>query len=725
MSPRAASKHSVRPVLAVLIAFALLFPVSSSSANSGIRPSQQAGPERELSTPQLIARAYAAGEISADQRLLYLAYAIYEYPSLPARFRSNAGWYGTAAVREVRNAWLKAALHPETMSPTVYAELSRLLAPNAATICDQEDGPNNDNVSANFYINYSAISGALTIADYRSTLDSAFATEVTSYGWAKPPICPAGWGSCPPPNNKYPVQIAGLGGGLYGYVSGGGGEYAGWTVGNNPNTPATETESTTSCMVLRDDSYVTLGGLNGLRVTSAHEYAHAIQNGYGDPGWDEDLMWWEGDAAYVEDEVWDAIDDNYQYLWPDWTQCLGEWPTGAPSYPEYSTWLPFRFAAEHNGGVNVPGGGEDVAQGVWANIAAGQSGLNALNNALAAKTPGASLADTFHKYAIGSRFMKSCPDSSAYCYEEAAGYVSYMGGAPANNGVIAAVGGSYVGSIRDNYAINWVGLPTTGGPYQVTLSNTSAGGQLRASIAADPTGSRTGNLQVSGFPTTVGAGESRSLCYTPPAGTSDVVAVITNQSQTAANPASCAARSYTVALSAASLTGSLSNLPTAATVDIGCGTYVKVKRNSGDPGTVTATKHTQAPGGNPAGPGEMPVYWEIIASGSAYNVDLTLCYTDAELAAAGSGVAEAGLVLFRNTTGGATWTEMGADAHDLDANCVTKNGVTAFSDWTLGMPGDPTAVSVVEFTAEASRFDAGQWLAKLAEWLGRLGPGLR
>jgi hypothetical protein len=79
-------------------------------------------------------------------------------------------------------------------------------------------------------------------------------------------------------------------------------------------------------------------------------------------------------------------------------------------------------------------------------------------------------------------------------------------------------------------------------------------------------------------------------------------------------------------------------------------------------------------------------------------VDLTLCYTDAELAAAGAGVTESGLVLFRNT-GGASWVEVGADARDTTANCVTKNGVTAFSNWTLGMPSGPNAISLRGFAA--------------------------
>ena len=532
------------------------------------------------------------------------------------------------------------------------------------------------------------------MADYRNALDAAYAVEVASYDWAKPPACSSCGGA--PLEGRYPVQIASLGGGLYGYVTGSGGSYT-QEVGDNPNTTAVETAATASCMVLRDDSYASLGGLNGLKVTAAHEFVHSIQNGYGDPGWDEDTMWWEGHAAYTEDEVLDASNDNYQYLWPDWTQCLGQWPGESA---EYSTWLLFRYAAEHNGGANVAGGGEDIAQQLWANIAAGQKGLAAYNAALGTKTPGATLADTFHKYAIASRFEKSCPNSDPYCYKEAAGYVASKG-EPTDHASITEVPGSYDGSIRDYYAINWVALPTSGGPYNVTLSNTSSGGQLRGSVVADPTGDRTGALNVQGLPAVVNPGESWSLCYTPPAGANRVAAVITNQAQTEGNPSTCTLNTYSLALAAAAATGSATNLPTGVTVDVGCGAYVKVKRNSGDPGTVTATKHTSAPGGNPAGAGEMQLWWGITGTGSSYNVDLTLCYTDAELAAAGAGVTESGLVLFRNT-GGPTWTEVGADARDTGVNCVTKNGVTAFSNWTLGMPGQPNAITLREFAARPS-----------------------
>jgi hypothetical protein len=81
---------------------------------------------RESSTLALIDAALARGEITPGQRLLYLTYAIYEYDSLPAQFRSDAGWRGTSIVRE-----LKAAVQdPQVMcglTPEIQSELRRLL----------------------------------------------------------------------------------------------------------------------------------------------------------------------------------------------------------------------------------------------------------------------------------------------------------------------------------------------------------------------------------------------------------------------------------------------------------------------------------------------------------------------------------------------------------------------------------------------------------------------
>lgn len=88
---------------------------------------------QELSTPELIEQALARREITAEQRLLYLAYAVYEHESLPVQFRSNAGWRGTSIVKEIKEA----ADSPSvmcTLSPHVQSELRRLL--DGGVMCD-------------------------------------------------------------------------------------------------------------------------------------------------------------------------------------------------------------------------------------------------------------------------------------------------------------------------------------------------------------------------------------------------------------------------------------------------------------------------------------------------------------------------------------------------------------------------------------------------------------
>jgi hypothetical protein len=79
-----------------------------------------------LSTPELIDQAFASGEITEEERLLYLAYALYEPQSLPARFRSNYGWFGEVAAEELD----KVVGAPATLcsiSHHVRSELLRLV----------------------------------------------------------------------------------------------------------------------------------------------------------------------------------------------------------------------------------------------------------------------------------------------------------------------------------------------------------------------------------------------------------------------------------------------------------------------------------------------------------------------------------------------------------------------------------------------------------------------
>jgi hypothetical protein len=85
--------------------------------------------------------------------------------------------------------------------------------------------------------------------------------------------------------------------------------------------------------------------IQNMQVTAAHEYFHAVQFGY-DVG--EDNWFMEGTATWVEDEVFDRVNDNRFYL-PDG-------PLGHPQIPlntfqvsglyQYGTWIFFRDASE-------------------------------------------------------------------------------------------------------------------------------------------------------------------------------------------------------------------------------------------------------------------------------------------------------------------------------------------------------------------------------------------
>ncbi len=497
-------------------------------------------------TPELIEQAFAAGEISAEERLLYLAYAVYEPASLPERFESDTPWSGTGVVAELTGAMANLESSNGLVSAATADELNSLFQTQAATVCDRPDPANSFN-SDHFHFNYDTIGGGLTINDYAMAMDKVFSVQVNDYGWAQPPLCTAGVGGCGATNpwNRYPVQVAGLSNGLYGYVTAPGGSYAAF-MGDNPNTPAIESAALSSCMVLNQD-YTGFPGtpLLAMRATVAHEFAHSIQFGYGDPAPSEIGMWYESTAAYAEDEVFDDANDNYGYLYPPFDRCLGNAPSN--SILVYHNWLFFRYAAERSGGTNLAGGGEEIFETFWANVATGERALDAYGDALAVQ--GAAFGNMYHDYAITAGFMEACPASAPYCFEEAAGYVGTEG-LPATHGQINAVGDIVEETLENHFALNWIQLPLNG-PYSVRSENLSVGGQFRVSIVAStPSG-----LDVQPLPALINGNESLALSnYAPPPGATRVLAVITNEQKLSSAPSSCTANPYRLSTATATPT---------------------------------------------------------------------------------------------------------------------------------------------------------------------------
>ncbi|WP_205471605.1 MXAN_6640 family putative metalloprotease [Nocardioides sp. SYSU D00038] len=97
------------------------------------------------------------------------------------------------------------------------------------------------------------------------------------------------------------------------------------------------------CALRTDYSAFPMSPLDNLRATTAHEYFHAVQFAYDAA---EDPWFMEATAAWAEDEVYDDIDDNVQYL--------REGPITRPSRPlessrgieVYGSWIFVRWLSE-------------------------------------------------------------------------------------------------------------------------------------------------------------------------------------------------------------------------------------------------------------------------------------------------------------------------------------------------------------------------------------------
>ena len=86
----------VIPCLIMLITFlsgvnSNTLVAAKSPENVELNKSTPAQAGNKLSTPELIEQDFVTGKITAEQRLLYLAYALYDYKSLPSQYDSNVG----------------------------------------------------------------------------------------------------------------------------------------------------------------------------------------------------------------------------------------------------------------------------------------------------------------------------------------------------------------------------------------------------------------------------------------------------------------------------------------------------------------------------------------------------------------------------------------------------------------------------------------------------------
>ncbi|HEX2111802.1 MAG TPA: MXAN_6640 family putative metalloprotease [Gaiellaceae bacterium] len=188
----------------------------------------------------------------------------------------------------------------------------------------------------------------------RAVFRAVWATEVGAFRFSRPlsDLRSKNHG----PNRKLDVYVADVGSiGLYGYCT--------------SDDPARARRRSVSAYCVVDDDFArsqfegAATGLRALKVTAAHEFFHAVQFAY---DWLEDLWLMEGSAAWIEDEVYDRIDDNLQYLRtsPVSTRFFflpldyyNPDPSEIDAGFKYGAWIFFRYLSERYG--------RDVVRSVW------------------------------------------------------------------------------------------------------------------------------------------------------------------------------------------------------------------------------------------------------------------------------------------------------------------------------------------------------------------------
>ncbi len=196
----------------------------------------------------------------------------------------------------------------------------------------------------------------------RHVFDHVWATEVGAMRYRRP----MDDSSSPDhgPDGRLDVYLSDVGSdGLYGYCT-----------SDDPHADASSDYRyrNVSAYCVVDDDFARsqfrggASGLAALEVTAAHEFFHAVQFAY---DWAEDSWLMEGTATWMEDQVYDGVDDNRQYLATS--------PLSAPGVPldlnepfyHYGAWIFWRFLSEDL--RRGPGADPGIIREIWTRAAAG------------------------------------------------------------------------------------------------------------------------------------------------------------------------------------------------------------------------------------------------------------------------------------------------------------------------------------------------------------------
>lgn len=221
-----------------------------------------------------------------------------------------------------------------------------------------------------------------------ATMEHVYGEEVGRLGY-RPPVSDAAAGG----NDKIDVYLADIGNdGLYGYCA--------------SETAGATTRTASGYCVLDNDfaaaQFPDHTPTDNLHVTAAHEFFHLVQFGY---DYDEDPWFMEGTAAWMEDELYDSVNDNRQYLqqspltYPYVPLDYANYSTDpAVYYGAYGSWIFWKYLSESTG----PGRSDNpaIVRDVWQRATSTYS-VDALKRVLAAR--GTTFAKAFATFSTWTR----------------------------------------------------------------------------------------------------------------------------------------------------------------------------------------------------------------------------------------------------------------------------------------------------------------------------------
>ncbi len=363
-------------------------------------------------TPQPV--SLLPGQGSLDEQARFLAEFLYAPQLLPSQVRPHGSIKSATPFVALLSSWLP-HVSPETRS--YILSLQRTHAAN--DVCRKSfSGPEVILLTEHFAIHYTRSGRDAvplddwdgdTIPDYINTvatvMEYVWDVEVRTMGWTAPPPPSSG-------DSRYNVYVLDIE------------PYYGVTcreeiVGDNPNSPSRQEYFAAVSHLALDNDYASFGKkpVVLIQVTAAHEFNHAIQYGYDSSESFSDAAWlYEGTATWMEDQVYDDVNDNYQYVQsllnePD--ACLTRGFVSSWDRHPYGTWVFFQYLSEHVGGA-------ETVRRIW-ELTIPYNNLEAVSRAI--EEQGRTLRDVYADFATALGVLMPCHafsgGNSPYCFEEA------------------------------------------------------------------------------------------------------------------------------------------------------------------------------------------------------------------------------------------------------------------------------------------------------------------